>query len=267
MLSGAESCFLFPVKVKVHSKDELHQLDELKQTQRAHLEELLEQHWNSRGDAFLQPAEGYSLAGEEPSQHEEAVLFAPHWAHNFTQLLESKHQTEKQENAEVSDDVGAEVKRKLGGNGNVGNKDTQTASPLWEEDASKISKSHTGGLSKHVTENLDEMFIPSKETLIERGRSRFRPTKEPNPDPREQDRRSQNETPELELMLQVEEEKLEAERKELLLLHKRLDQEKEILRLQKIKQEEEGRLKEKETDNQQHLRTTTPKSGKKKYTK
>lgn len=262
MLSAAESCFMFPVKVKVHSKDELHQLDELKQTQRAHLEELLEQHWNSRGDAFLQPREGYSLAGEEPSQHEEPVLFAPHWAHNFTKLLESEHQTEKQKNVEVSDDVGVEVKRKLGGNGNVGNRDTQTASPLWE-DTSKISKSHTGGLSKHVTERPEEVFSPSKETLIERVRSRFRPTKEPNPDPREQDRRSQNETPELEHVLQVEEEKLEAEKKELLLLHKRLDQEKEILRLQKIKQEEEEeRLKEKEIDSQQHLHTTTPKSGK-----
>ncbi|XP_017272036.1 uncharacterized protein pdgfbb [Kryptolebias marmoratus] len=243
-------------QVKVHSKDELHLLDELKQTQRAHLEDLLEQQWSPRGDTFPQPGEGYSPAGEETSQHEEAQtsLFAPHWAHNFTRLLGTADQTEKQENVEVSDDVGVEVKGKSGGTGDARNKDTQTHSPLREEDKSKISKSHTGGLSKHVTENPQDVFSPSEETLIERVESRFRPTKEPNPDPREPDRRNGNETPEVERMLQVEEERLEAERKELLLLHKRLDQEKEILRQQKLKQEEEEeRLKEKEADSQHHL--------------
>lgn len=248
----------------MHSKDELHQLDELKQTQRAHLEELLEQHWNPRGDIFPQPAEGYSLAGEETSQHDKAVLFAPHWAHNLTRLLGTGNQTETQENVEVFDDVGVEVKRNLGGNG-----DEQTHSPQREEDKLKISKSHTDGLSEHVTENPSDVFSLSEEPLIERVRSRFRPTKEPNPDPPDQDRRSENETPETELRLQVEEEKLEAERKELLLLHTRLDQEKETLRLQKIKQEEEERrLKDKEANSHHHLHgkhhhlhTTTQKPG------
>lgn len=256
--------FNFTVKVKVHSKDELHQLDELKQTQRAHLEELLEQHWNPRGDAFLQPAEGYSLAGEETSQHDKAVLFAPHWAHNLTSLLGTGDQTETQANVELFDDVGVEVKRKLGGTG-----DAQTHSPQREEDKSKFSKSHTDGLSEHVAEYPPDVFSPSEEPLIERMRSRFRPTKEPNPDPPEQDRRSENETPETQSLLRVEEEKLEAERKELLLLHTRLDQEKETLRLQKIKQEEEERrLKEKEAESQHHLHgdhhhlhTTTQKPG------
>ncbi|XP_054861469.1 platelet-derived growth factor subunit B isoform X3 [Amphiprion ocellaris] len=45
-------------QVKVHSKDELHQWDELKQNQRAHLDDLLQQQWRPRGDTFSQPGEG-----------------------------------------------------------------------------------------------------------------------------------------------------------------------------------------------------------------
>ncbi|XP_072224971.1 uncharacterized protein pdgfbb [Leuresthes tenuis] len=266
-------------QVKLHSKDELHHLDELKQNQRAHLEDLLEQHWNPRGDTFTQPGDGYSHAGEDTSRSAEAVLFAPHWTHNSTRLRGSEDQTEKRGNVEredgqLSDDnktvssvgnVGVEVKRKLGkdgdrllfnnteGSANTGKEDTQTHSSPWKEDKSRISKNQTSGLSQQVTESPQVKFSPSEEAVIERVGSRFRPTKEPNPEPRVLTRQRENETPEMVRMLQIEEEKLEAEKKELLLLHKRLDQEKDILRQQQIKQEEQERLKEKESDSQRHL--------------
>ncbi|XP_070778985.1 uncharacterized protein pdgfbb [Enoplosus armatus] len=265
-------------QVKVHSKDELHQWDELKQNQRAHLEDLLEQHWSPRGDTFTQPREGYSLAGEDASRSGEAILFAPHWARNSTRLLGTKGQTENAENVErkngrisdgnktisTVDDVGVEAKNKLveGGGGlqlnnterKVESRDegTQTHSPLWQEDKSKFSKSHTSGFSHPVTQDPQAKFSPT-EAPSERVGSRARPTKEPNPDPREQVRRRDNETPEEGRILQIEEEKLEQERKELLLLHKRLDQEKEILKQQQMKREEEERQKEKEMERHHHL--------------
>lgn len=262
-------------QVKVHSKDELHQWDELKQNQRTHLEDLLEQHWSPRGDTFTQPGEGYSLAGQDASRNGEAVLFAPHWKHNSTRLLGTKDQTENPENVErengrISDGnkTVSSVKNKLveGGEGlllnstegkvNEGNgrrdEGTQTHSPLWQDDKSKLSKSHTSGSSHPVTQNPQAEFSTT-EAPSDRVRSRFRPTKEPNPEPREQARRRDNDTPDEMRILQIEEEKLEQERKELLLLHKRLDQEKEILRQQQMKREEEERQKEKETDSQHHL--------------
>lgn len=268
-------------QVKVHSKDELHQWDELKQNQRTHLEDLLEQHWSPRGDTFTQPGEGYSLAGEDTSRSGEAILFTPQWAHNATRLLGTKDTTDNLENVErkngrlsdsnktVSsmDNVAVEAKNKLvdGGGGllfkitkgkvNGGNRSsdegTQTQSPLWQEDKSKFSKSHMSGFSHAVTQNPQAKLSPIEEPS-ERGGSRFRPTKEPNPDPQELARRRDNETPDEVRILQIEEEKLEQERKELLLLHKRLDQEKEILKQQQMKREEEGRLKEKETESQHH---------------
>ncbi|KAM9346039.1 uncharacterized protein pdgfbb [Symphorus nematophorus] len=262
--------------VKVHSKDELHQWDELKQNQRAHLEDLLEQHWNPRGDTFTQPGDGYSLAGDEKSRSGEALLFAPHWAHNSTRLLGTKDLTENLDNVEkkngrISDgnktvssmhNVDVEVKTKLveGGKGlllnrtegRINDEGTQTQSPLWSDDRSKFSKSHTSGFSHTVTQNPQAKFNPTEATR-DRVVSRFRPTKEPNPDPRGQARRRDNETPDEIRILQSEEEKLEQERKELLLLHKRLDQEKEILRQQQMKREEEERRKGKETETQHHL--------------
>ncbi|KAI3360091.1 hypothetical protein L3Q82_014398 [Scortum barcoo] len=279
-------------QVKVHSKDELHQWDELKQNQRAHLEDLLEQHWSPRGDTFTQPGEGYSPAGEDTSRSGEAVLLSPHWKHNSTRLLGTKDQPENPENMDrrsgrisdgnktVSsvDNVSVEVKNKVveGGDGSLlnrteekineenGSRDegTQTQSPLWPDDKSKFSKSHMSGFSHPVTQNLQLKYGPT-EAPSERVGSRFRPTKEPNPDPREQVRRRDNETPDEVRILQIEEEKLEQERKELLLLHKRLDQEKEILRQQQMKREEEERQKEKETEQHLHgkhhhrLQTTT----------
>lgn len=264
----------------MHSKDELHQWDELKQNQRVHLEDLLEQHWSPRGDTFTKPGEGYSLAEEDTSRSGEAILFAPHWAHNSTRLVGTKDQTESPENVErksgrisdgnktVSsvDNVGVKNKLVEGGDGlqlnrteeevneENGNRDegTQTQSPLWPEDKSKFSKSHMSGSSHPVTQNPQAKFGPTG-APIERVGSRFRPTKEPNPEPREQARRRDNETPDEVRILQIEEEKLEQERKELLLLHKRLDQEKETLRQQQMKREEEERQKEKETDGQHHL--------------
>lgn len=278
----------------MHSKDELHQMDELKQNQRAHLGDLLDQHWSSRGDTFTQPGEGYSLVREDTTRSGEAVLIAPHWDHNSTRLVGTEGQTEKRGNVEgkdgeVSDDnrivssvgnAGVTEKRMSEENRNVlhfnntegkarqGNEDAQVHGPLWQEEKLKMSKSHTSGLSQHVTENPQVQLGLTEDTIIERVGGRNRPTKEPNPDPRPQARQRENETPDVERILQLEEEKLEAERKELLLLHKRLDQEKEILRQQQIKGEEEKRLKDKETDDQHHLhgkhhrlQTTTQKPG------
>lgn len=281
---------IFFPKVKLHSKDELHQWDELKQNQRTHLEDLLDQHWSSRGDTFP-PGEGYSLPGEDPSQSEEAMLFAPHWAHNSTRLHETKEQTENTEDVERKDDgildgnktVSSDNKLVDGGDGlllnssegriNEGNRGrdegTQTHRPVRLEDKSKFSVGDTWDISEPVTQNPQAKFSPTQETINERPGSRFRPTKEPNPEPREQVRRRNNETPDEERILQIEETKLEEEKKELLLLHKRLDEEKEILRQQQMKREEEERQKEKETDSRHHLhgkhhhqqQTTTQKPG------
>ncbi|XP_026180978.1 uncharacterized protein pdgfbb isoform X2 [Mastacembelus armatus] len=250
-------------QAKVHTKDELHQWDELKQNQRADLEDLLDQHWNPRGDTFTQTGEGYILAGEDTSQSEGAILFAPHWAHNSSGIHWTEDQSDNPENVQRKDgriidgnktsvdNVDIEVKNKPveGGDGfllnatkeniNEGNrgkeKDTQTHNPLWLEDKMNISVKHT------VTQNPPAKFSPAEGTVSE-GAGSYRPTKEPNPEPRRRD----NETPE-ERMLQLEEAKLEEERKELLLLHKRLDQEKEMLRQQQRRREEE------ETNSRHHL--------------
>lgn len=272
----------------MHSKDELHQWDDLKQNQRAHLEDLLERHWSPRGDTFTKHGEGYSLAGEDTSRSGEAILYGPHWAHNSTGPLGTKDQTENREYVErkngrmsegnkthsAADNVGFEQKLAEGGDRlllnstegkvNEGNRETQTHSPSWQDDKSQFSKP--------ATHNPQAKFSPTEATVEQVG-SRFRPTKEPNPEPREQARRRENETPEEERILQIEKEKLEEERKELLLLHKRLDQEKEILRQQQMKREEEERQKEKETDSQHHphhkhhhrLQTTTQKPGNRHY--
>lgn len=262
----------------MQTKDELHQWDELKQNQRAHLEDLLEQHWNPRGDTFTQPGEGYSLAGEDSSRSGEAALFAPHWERNSTGPDQSGNpENVQRKNGKLSDgnktvssvdNVGVEVKNKLveGGDGLLPNRTegkvhegnesrdegAQTLSPLGQEDKSKISKSHTSGLSHPATQDPQAKLSPTEATR-ERVEGRIRPTKEPNPEPREQARRRDNETPEEVRILQIEEEKLEQERKELLLLHKRLDQEKEILRQQQMKREEEERQKGREADSQHDL--------------
>lgn len=283
MLSSLDSVVfeLLSPKVKMHSKDELHQWDELKQNQRAHLEDLLEQHWSPRGDTFTQPEEGYSLAGEDTSQTGEAVHFPPHWTHNSSRFLGTEDQSENPDNMAsqdgrisdgnktVSSEVGVEEKNKVaeGGNGfllNItegkvdegnGEKDKAAAThrPPSQEDKSKLTKSHTSDISKPATQSPHAKFSPTEESINERVGSRVRPTKEPNPDPRELSRRRENETPDEERILQIEEAKLEEERKELLLLHKRLDQEKEILRQQQMKrEEEEERQKERGTDSRHH---------------
>ncbi|CAJ1075949.1 uncharacterized protein LOC115012729 isoform X1 [Xyrichtys novacula] len=226
-------------QVKLHSKDELHQWDELKQNQRAHLEDLLEQNWSPRGDSFSQPGHGYSLAGEE-------ALLTPHWTTNSTSLLASKENVERRnshisngtKNVSVVDNIGADVKtNSTEGKDSEKSTDTQTQSPLLQDDESKT-----------ITHHPDGRFRPTERVM-----TRSRPTKEPNPDPRELGNWRDNKTPEEERILLIEEEKLEQERKELLLLHKRLDQEKEILRQQQMKREEEERQKEKEKDSQHHL--------------
>ncbi|XP_008281776.1 uncharacterized protein pdgfbb [Stegastes partitus] len=257
-------------QVKVHSKDELHQWDELKQNHRAHLEDLLQQQWSPRGDILTQPGEGYSLVGEDTSWSGEAIFLAPHWPHKSTRLVETKDQTEIQENVDrkdgrVSDgrktnNVGIQVKNKLieDGEGLLLNNTEmkakeyrQTHNLLWSESKSNFSKSHTNGYFQRDIQNPQVKLSPTEETTTERLRNRFQPTKEPNPEPSEQTRRRENESPE-ERMVQIEGIKLD-EQKELPLFHKRIDQEKEIVRLQQIKREEEERLKDKETDSQQHL--------------
>ncbi|KAL6103265.1 pdgfb [Pungitius sinensis] len=265
-------------QVKVHSKDELHQWDDLKQNQRTHLEDLLEQHWSPRGDTFTQPGDVYSLSEEDPSRTGDTVAFSPHWEQNTTTLLETKDQIRnledvQRENGRISDvnktvssvdNVGEEVKNELvegvegllllstQGNVNEGNRSseegTEIHSPSWQDEKSKPSRS---GFSHPGNQNPEAKFSPT-EAPSERVGIRLRATKEPNPEPREQVRRRDNDTPEEVRILQIEE-KLEQERKELLLLHKRLDQEKEILRYQQLKREEQERKKEKETGSQNHL--------------
>lgn len=233
-------------EVKVHSKDELHQWDELKHNQRIHLEDFLEQHWSPRGDTFTQLEEGYSLAEEDSLSH---------WTHNSTTSPDTTVRQDNVERKDVStvDHVGTKMKPVDGGaaslpdaTGGDVREDTLTGSPLWREDKSKISQSHTSGVSQSVTPNPPVQF-----GATQRLGTRFRPTKEPNPDPPGQARRRGNDTPE-ERIIQIQEAKLEEERKELLLLHKRLDQEKEILRLEQIKREEEERQRE-ESESQHHL--------------
>ncbi|XP_061703013.1 uncharacterized protein pdgfbb [Syngnathoides biaculeatus] len=237
-------------QVKVHTKDELHQWDELKQNQGSLLVDLLEQHWSPRGDTFTRPGEGYSLAGEESSLPEESVLIGPHWTHNSTGFLETKTQMENKETKErvpegnktlssvahVGIDQTVEDNKglvKLDGimiveDGPKGrNEGTQIRSPTLEEEKSAFPKPVT-----------QAKWSPIEEAIGRFG-SRFRPTKEPNPDPGEQTRRRDNKTPEELRILQIAQQRLEEERKELLLLHKRLDQEKEILKVQQKKREEE----------------------------
>ncbi|KAF3700441.1 Platelet-derived growth factor subunit B [Channa argus] len=265
-------------QVKVHSKDELHQWDELKHNQRTQLEDLLDQHWNPRGDTFTDGGEGYSLPKEDPSLPGEAVLFAPHWAHNSTKLHGTEQRIELPENVERHDGrisegnktVFSEDKLVEGGDGlplnsteeklNAGSRGsdegTQTHSPSGLEDKSKSSISHTSGSSQGVTQNPQDKFSPAEETINESTRSRVRPTKEPNPEPRQLARQRNNETPEEKSTLEIEEAKLEEERKELLLIHKMLDQEKELVRQQQMKREEEERKKERDEDGQRHLHGT-----------
>ncbi|KAK2833727.1 hypothetical protein Q5P01_017616 [Channa striata] len=257
-------------QVKVHSKDELHQWDELKHNQRTQLEELLDQHWNPRGDTFTEAGEGFSLPGENPSPPGEAVLFAPHWAYNSTRLHGTDQQIELPESVErkaggISEGnktISSEDKVVEGGDGlplnsteerlNAGSRDSDGGTLTQiKEDKSKISTSHRSGVSQAVTQKPQDKFSRAEETIDERAGSRFRPTKEPNPDPRGQARN--NETPELKRILDMEEARLEEERKELLLLHKRLDQEKELLKHQQMQREEEERKKEKEADGGRHL--------------
>lgn len=244
-------------QVKVHSKDELHQWDELKQNQRSHMDELMDQQWNSRGDSFTQPSDTYSLPREHASQAEEAFLYAPHWAHNSTRPTGTKGNEGRAQdsNKTVISEVTAEVEGSDGllplfpNEGKVAQSDipssvledgTQTHSPLWHhQDINKFTQSHTSGSSEPVTPN-PQIKSSQTDTNIDLMERRGRPTKEPNPEPREQVRLRDNETPQKDRILEREE-KVEEERKELLLLHKRLDQEKEILRQQQSRREEEER--------------------------
>lgn len=253
---------------KGHRKDELHQWDELKQNQKVQLEDLLEQHWSNRGDTFTQPVEGYSLAGEEKPHTGEAVLLTPHWAHNSSRLPGTKDQTGTLENRESQDgrilddnktvapvdNTGSEVKKELeeGENGQLlhqskGKVREETQSPSLQDDT-KASKGHTDGFSHPVTWNPQVSFGHT-----ETGGSWLKPTKEPNPDPRERVRQRDNETPEEVMVVTKGEENVEREREELLLLHKKLDQEKDILRQKQLDHEEEERQKGKKTDS--HLQS------------
>ncbi|XP_051904221.1 uncharacterized protein pdgfbb isoform X2 [Hippocampus zosterae] len=236
-------------QVKVHTKDELHQWDELKQNQGSLLVDLLEQHWSPRGDTFNQPGEGYSVATSLP---EEDVLLGSHWTRNSTGFRETKSQKENKEtkermpkgNATLAsvDPVGINKTLQdgqgLSSPGGImmegpkgGDEGTQIHRPSWQEEKATIPKP--------VTQKPQAKWNPIEET-VDRFGSKFRPTKEPNPDPpREETRWRGNKTPEEENILQIAEKRLEEERKELLLLHKRLDQEKEILKQQQKKREEE----------------------------
>lgn len=261
---------------KSHRKDELHQWDELKQNQRVRLEDLLEQHWSNRGDTFTQPVEGYSVTGEEKPHSGEAVLLSPHWAHNSSNLPGTKDQTGTLQNRESQggriqgdnktdspvDDISSKVKeREEGESGQLlgqskGEVREETHSPSLQDDT-KPSKGLTDGFSQPVTGNPQVSFGHT-----EMGGSWLKPTKEPNPDPGERVRQRDNETPEEVRVVQAEKESVEREMEELLLLHKKLDQEKDILRQKQLDHEEE-RQKGTKTDSHpqskhhsHHLQTT-----------
>lgn len=246
------------------------------------MEDLFEQHWNNRGNTFTQPVNGYSLAGDDKSG--EAVLLPPHWAHNSTRLTGTKDQTGTLENRESKggripddnktvsssvDNTATEVKTALegGGTGQLLNRNeeeaTEKISPSLQEDK-KLSKGHTDGSSHPVTNNPQASVGHT-----EAGGSWLKPTKEPNPDPRGGVRQRDNETPEEERVKQEEEDKVGREREELLLLHKKLDQEKEILRQNQLNREEEERQKGQNTDSRlqskHHHPQTTQAPGKRNY--
>lgn len=226
----------FAPKVKLHSKDELHQWDELKQNQRTDLEELLDQHWSSRGDTF-------PLPGEDATQLEEALLFAPHWAQTSTRLPE----TESPEKEEGKDGGFAP------GNKTVwSDKDLPDGGHVFLLNSSEGTVDEDDG-DVEAGGQTHSPLRPEDKAAPVTG-SRFRPTKEPNPDPRGQARRRNNETPDEQRRLKMEETKPEEERKELLLLHKRLDDEKETLRQQQTKRGDE----EKETDGKRHRQQLAP---------
>ncbi|XP_061829341.1 uncharacterized protein pdgfbb [Nerophis lumbriciformis] len=235
--------------VKVHTKDELHQWDELKQNQGSLLVDLLEQHWSPRGDTFTQPGEGYSIAGEEASRPEE-VLFGPQWTQNSTGVIATKKEmTLGNKTGSSVDHVGSDKTlgdgKGLGSNEGTTGEGPQTHSPSWEDEQNPFLKP--------VTQKPQvSKWSPHEETVARFG-SRMRPTKEPNPEPREATRRRDNKTPEEVRILQMAEKSLKEERKELLLLHKRLDQEKEILKQQQKKRGEE---EQHARSRHRHLQTT-----------
>lgn len=233
-------------QVKVHSKDELHQWDELKQNQRSHVDhDLMDQQWSPRGDTFTQRVDTYR---EPPSQAEDAFSYAPHWTHNSTgnQTIHS----EANATAELKDTLvaGSDVPKVQ----DIVAESTQTRSPLWHQDKDRFTHS---AFPQPFTPN-PETKITHTEANIDRAERRLRPTKEPNPEP--QVRHRGNETPQKDRILEREEAKLEEERRELLLLHKRLDQEKETLRRQQqLKREEEERNGHQRKHHHHHAQTTT----------
>ncbi|XP_028312061.1 uncharacterized protein pdgfbb isoform X2 [Gouania willdenowi] len=250
-------------QVRAHSKDELHQWDELKQNQRVHLQDLLDKRWSSRGDTFNQPGKEVDYYREDTSQSGDPVLFSSHWTHNSTWTLGTGVDPTgslightQSDNKTVSSISNVEEKDQL--NNLLLNINTQIQSPSKQEDESNTENSHAGQTPQHVTENPQAGFTAVEGTFTERTRNWFRPTKEPNPDPPEQGTRIDNDTPDHERVLQLEKARLEQEREELLLLHKRLDQEKEVLRQQQIKQQQEKRLREKEQEENHHLVLSKP---------
>lgn len=238
-------------QVKVHSKDELHQWDELKQNQRSHMDhDLIDQQWSPRGDTFTQRADTYSPPQEHPSPAEDTFVHSSLWAHNSTSnqtVLSEANATagSKEKVVSVSDVTKVQ---------DISEESTQTHSPLWHQDKYKFTQSHTSAFPEPITPNPETQIAPT-EASTDRAERRFRPTKEPNPDP--QVRHRDNETPQKDRILAQEEAKLEEERRELLLLHKRLDQEKEILRQQQLKREEEERNVHLRKHHHHHVQTAT----------
>ncbi|KAM6957741.1 uncharacterized protein pdgfbb [Aplochiton taeniatus] len=165
---GGEGAKLWP-------KEELHRRDELKDTQRVQLEELLEQHpWGPRGDTFTQAGgdgspEGYSLAGEDAAASPPGERGSPHWVRNATRLLGTAERLEPRRDGRPEERRGG---RRGGFNDSetvLLNRTAVVGFDLWSPGNTAASAYQTPGSRLRPTEPTNQ-----------RRENRFRPTEVTN---------------------------------------------------------------------------------------
>ncbi|KAK0133719.1 Platelet-derived growth factor subunit B [Merluccius polli] len=221
--------------------------------------------WNSTGAPEETPSprqeeeqQHYSLAGGGGATRPgETVLHTPRWVHNASMLLEADDGTGiRGEGAGRRNHTLSPLD--VPGGGGVKRVDGVLEPSLslnGSDERARVDWGQQKSVDMHrETRRGESSSVPGGDASDHGGGSgiRHRPTKEPNPDPPGPGGRGANHTPEEERRLRMQEERVEEERRELLLLHKRLDQEKELIRLQQLKQEEE-REQEKARGQQHHL--------------